>query len=201
MNNSENIPLVYRMGDKPLDYKLHFRFFRKHIINRRVNKYVVNSEFIKRSLLATGCDKKKINLIYSYPPVRKNNDFRYNMSQIKKDNFIVLYVGQLIENKGVHLLLEAAEVLLNKYYDMTFIFTGDGDRKSKFYIDLMIRKKLIAEQDRVIFTGPVVDVDSIFSISSLHLCPSIYEEPLANVVIEAKKNSVPSVIFRSGGIT
>lgn len=197
---TQKIPLVYRMGDEPLNYKLHFRLFRKHIINRRVNRYVVNSEFIKKSLLTTGCDENKINLIYSYPPVRKNRNTAFELPQITKDNFVVFYVGQLAENKGVHLLLEAADILLKKHDDIVFIFTGDGDRHSKFYIDIMKRRDIIVEKERLIFTGFLEAVDSIFSISSLHICPSIYEEPLANVVIEAKKNSVPSVIFRSGGL-
>lgn len=197
---TNRIPLVYRMGDKPLDYKFYFRFFRKHIINRRVDKYVVNSEFIKKSLLATGCKENKINLIYSYPPVRKNENVSIEMPIIKKNDFVVFYVGQLTENKGVHLLLEAAEILLKKYKDIVFIFTGDGDRNSKFYNELMQKKKSIDEKDRLIFTGFMESVDPLFAKASIHICPSIYDEPLANVVIEAKKNFVPSVIFNSGGL-
>ena len=196
---AHRIPLIYRMGDEPIDYKIYFRLFRKYI-NKRVTKYVVNSKFIKDKLLLTGCKENKIKLIYSYPPVRINNNVKSNLPQFNKDSFIVLYVGQLSERKGVRLLFEAAELLLSKYKDMVFIFAGEADCNDKFYKDLINRKKLIKENDRLIFTGYVENVDSLFLISSLHICPSTYEEPLANVVIEAKKNAVLSIVFRSGGL-
>lgn len=197
---TNKIPLIFRLGDKPTDYKLHFRILWKYFITKRVTKFVVNSKFIMNELLKTGCVKEKVNLIYSYPPVRVSKIEKLSLPVIEKDGFVILYVGQFNENKGVHLLLDAAEILLNKYDDIYFIFAGDGDKQSKFYNEFINKINLIDNKNKIIFTGYVEDVDSLFGISSLHICPSIYDEPLANVVIEAKKNSVPSVIFKSGGL-
>jgi glycosyltransferase involved in cell wall biosynthesis len=194
------IPIIYRVGDIPRQHHWVFRYAWKILIIPRTKKFISVSEYVKSILITAGANEKKIKVIYSYPPVRKSSELKTKLHSIKKGHFTIYYIGQLTKNKGVHLLLEVADILLKRYSDIVFIFTGDGDRDSKFYNDLMQQKEPITEKERLIFTGYLDDVDPLFSISSIHVCPSIYDEPLANVVLEAKKNSVPSVIFSSGGL-
>ena len=55
-------------------------------------------------------------------------------------------------------------------------------------------------QDRVNFLGQVSDPTQFYVNSLIHIAPSIKEEPLGMIVLEAKKVGTPSIVFPSGGL-
>ena len=40
----------------------------------------------------------------------------------------------------------------------------------------------------------------MLAVSDVHVCPSVWEEPLGNVVVEAKTAAVSSIVFPAGGL-
>ena len=48
--------------------------------------------------------------------------------------------------------------------------------------------------------GQVDDPTAFYAKSLIHIAPSITEEPLGMVVLEAKKVGTPSIVFPSGGL-
>ncbi|MEO0560125.1 MAG: glycosyltransferase family 4 protein, partial [Bacteroidota bacterium] len=54
--------------------------------------------------------------------------------------------------------------------------------------------------DQIRFLGFIEDVDRLLHLSDIHCAPSVWEEPLANTALEAKRAGVPSVLFPSGGL-
>ena len=63
-------PLVYRLGDVPTQHNALYRFVWRWGIVPRVARFVCISEYIRRSLLATGVPAEKAQVLYSYPPER-----------------------------------------------------------------------------------------------------------------------------------
>jgi glycosyltransferase involved in cell wall biosynthesis len=53
---------------------------------------------------------------------------------------------------------------------------------------------------RVSFLGHVADPSSCYRRAHIHVAPSLWEEPSANVVFEAKRHGAPSIVFDSGGL-
>ena len=52
----------------------------------------------------------------------------------------------------------------------------------------------------VIMHGHQADPTPDYRNAALHVAPSVWEEPFRNIVLEAKREDVPSVVFRSGGL-
>ena len=54
--------------------------------------------------------------------------------------------------------------------------------------------------ERIVFHGRVNNVEDYYRNADLLVVPSLFEEPAANVVLEAKCYGVPSIVYPSGGL-
>lgn len=191
--------IVYRLGDSPafpkLSNKLFNQFLWKQLVCKRVHTIVCISEFIRDQLKKYGRNSMNDLVIYNVPPTRchlTNNKLE------KKSNKITFgYLGQVTFNKGVHLFFQAAIELLKKRDDVTFVIAGNLDY-DKAYLQNYLSEYM--KFNNIQFLGEIDDVDSFFESIDVLVVPSIYEEPLGNVIVEAKKAGKPCVIFNSGGM-
>jgi len=195
------IPVVYRVGDEPALHHVLYRLLWKKSIFKRTSIFVANSEFIKHSLLKAGCGISKIVQIYNKPPNKRNfpnindSDAIYSF-----DGYTFLYIGQISYHKGVSFLIEAARQIIAGRRDVRFLVVGDYTWMNPFADVLIAEIARDALDDRIIFTGYSEDVDALWANADLHICPSVWQEPSANVVFEAKQAAIPSIIFPSGGL-
>ncbi len=107
-------------------------------------------------------------------------------------HFTILFVGRLIPIKGVSLLIDIAKEL--KYAQFVFIGTGPLD-------DFL--KKSSEKIPNVNFLGQVQNIDMpVYYNSADILCfPSLYEEGLGRVSMEAVACGIPVVASNVGGIS
>jgi glycosyltransferase involved in cell wall biosynthesis len=140
----------------------------------------------------------KTQVLYSHPPERP--DGRASFVPDPFGGVTVTYVGQIRPHKGVHLLVEAALSLCHARDDVRFLFAGGVARNNPFALALIAKVQAAGMEDRIRFLGYVDDVPGLLAASNLHVCPSVCEEALGNVVLEAKAAGVPSLIFPSGGL-
>lgn len=191
-------PVIYRIGDSPVLHNGLYRNSWKYIL-KKVSKFICVSKFIQSEVCNTGYNLKDTEVIYSKPHGKYFESFLNKNN--KNDNiFNVLYVGQLAKHKGLDLFVESGIYLCEKFDNINFLIVGGIDEKDSFIktqIELVKSKKL---NQRIEFLDYVSDVDNIYAKADLHICPSIYNEPLANVLIDAKKHSIPSIIFSVGGL-
>lgn len=191
--------LLYRAGDVP---PLHNVFWRAAwgCIRARIVRGVVVSRYIKDQLVRMGVDEERLSVIYSRPRLPKSG----NSAQPMANEGIadIVYVGQLTADKGLGELADAF-VSLAKDHDCRLVAVGriHPDWPEDAYAR-GLRDRLAESRggDRVLFPGFVDDVYSYFSNARVHVQPSVWEEPLANSVMEAKRVAIPSVIFASGGL-
>lgn len=194
-----NKPIIYRIGDAPV---LHNTFYSKlwSYIVKKASIFVCVSGFIENLVRLSGVDENQSIVIYSRPHINqleKNIIFEHPK---KNNTFTVLYIGQIAKHKGVDLLISAAINLCSKYTNLQFLFAGRLDSNDKFTQEILHQVKLSLFSERIKLVDYIDNVDSLYSTSNLHVCPSIYDEPLANVLIDAKKNALPSIIFSVGGL-
>jgi len=106
----------------------------------------------------------------------------------ERDEPTVVYFGKLIENKGVHLLLEALEEL-----EARAVIVGFGD----------YRGRLVAEAgSRTLFTGPLEHrhLVHLLPLADVAVVPSIFPEAFGMVAAEAAASGCPPLVARHSGL-
>lgn len=111
---------------------------------------------------------------------------------------IIFYVGRVVREKGVHLLVETMPRILAARPDAKLVVAGTGGSLSDAR-DLAARLGL---DDKALFTGfiPDEDRDRLLRIADVAAFPSLYE-PFGIVALEAMAAKVPVVVASVGGLT
>ena len=197
------IPVVYRVGDEPRQHHPIYRLTWRRLFAPSVDQFVAISEFIRGRLIEAGVPPAKVRVIYNFPPQRPappgGSDLPRELTAPYPGRTVV-YLGQIKIDKGVDLLVEAAERLCRESNDVRFLLAGDYSYKNPFAERLVAHVEASGLADRIRFLGHVEDVTGLLALADVHVAPSVWEEPLSNVVGEAKEASVPSVVFPSGGL-
>lgn len=191
--------IVYRIGDAPaypnLRFKMYNTYIWQHFVVNRVDAMIFISEYIKNAVKLTGRDKKNDLVIYNYPP---NRIVTHKEKIVKKKNVVTFgYIGQVIEIKGVAHFVEAAKKLLVHQENMHFIIAGSLSYDSVFAQEIV---EMCGDDEHFTLLGEINDVESFFGAIDVLCVPSIKQEPLGNVIVEAKKYSKPCIIYPSGGM-
>lgn len=110
---------------------------------------------------------------------------------------MVLFVGRLVREKGVHVLLEAAPVILRKFPNTKFVIVGKGP----MMVELMLQAEQLGVSDSVVFTGYADDElrNLLLRTADATVFPSLYE-PFGIVALEAMAAGVPVVASAVGGL-
>lgn len=176
-------------------YYLNFVFY-----DIGVSKIICVSDFVK-SKYSVDYDIKSEKLHVIYNGINTDKFYKIdNMESIKKrynlkDEYVISCVG-LRRDKGPHYLLKAAPLILKEIDNVKFIFAGEGECQTQ--LDSMTEELKIT--DKVIFAGKVPDLSDIYSISSVVVIPSTFEEAFCFVAAEAMAAEAPVVAFDSGAI-
>ncbi len=193
------IPIIYRLAD-PVPKKVYNFIFRRFIVNKTAH-FVCNSQFIKQHALEKGISEKKLSVIYTPPPndpparISRRNPYRQG-----EEPFILSYIGQISRRKGVHCFIEMAIKILKTRQDIVFYIAGDVEYKNPFAKSEMARVQALGLNSRIVFLGFLEETDELYQATDILCVPSLWGEPLANIVLEAKVFGVPSVIFPDGGL-
>jgi glycosyltransferase involved in cell wall biosynthesis len=110
---------------------------------------------------------------------------------------IVLFVGRLVFEKGVHVLVNAAPKVLEKV-NAKFIIVGNGYMKEQ--LSNLVRGMGLAH--KVLFTGFVDDetLRKLQRCADVSVVPSLFE-PFGIVALEAMAAKSPIVVSDTGGLS
>lgn len=173
-------------------------FIWRYGVERVCDRIVCNSKFTLSQLRAVGMRTRKAQIIYNSTPTRSCRAGDAPAVDPSKVN--VAYVGRICSDKGVDVLVETAMRIVKERKDVDFHVVGDYKWQNPFAQNLIEKIKLKGLESRIRFLGEVNDVSGFLSQCDLHVCPSVWEEPFGLVVLEAKSESIPSVVFPSGGL-
>jgi len=117
--------------------------------------------------------------------------------------FTVLFVGRLVERKGVSHLVDAVS-LLRSGVDVRLVIVGDGPERAR--IEARIREKRL--DGRVAVRGRVSDAElqAAYAAADVFVLPAVIDrrgdtEGLGVVLLEAMSHRVPVIASAIGGIT
>lgn len=189
-------PIIYRMGDSPVTHNFIYRKLWEYICVKS-KMFVCVSKFIEKQVQETVSNDDKSTVIYSKPHDNINISKKSNENH---NNFNVLYVGQIGAHKGVNLFVDAAIKLCAKYENISFNIAGKINKNDKFTSNLITKINNSNYSEKIKLSGFIININDLYQSANIHVCPSVYEEPLANVLIEAKQNEVASIIYNVGGL-
>lgn len=141
----------------------------------------------------------KVSMIHNGVDLPQLKDEQLNWSLRERYAYpgekIIFYVGRLVYEKGVHVLIEAMPRILQSYPNCKLIIAGAGGMKD----DLQRRAAYLGH--KVLFVGFVDDNTRNFLLKVADVCvfPSLYE-PFGIVALEAMNTGAPVVVSDVGGL-
>jgi len=177
-------------GGFPLKWVSYSEKKREIALNRRFDRMVVVTTYMRDELLNNGFDAKRIE-IHAPVPRMGDPDLRSSFS----DRNLIIYAGQIIRGKGVDVLLGALAQVKTKF---ECVILGDGNHKA-FCEDL---SKKLGLADRVTFKGfvPQEELKNYYRECSVVALSSLWPEPIATIGLEVMRYALPVVAFDAGGI-
>ena len=195
------VPVIMKLCNAPAQTPFYRRLWR-HVVTPCVDRFICNSQFTARELAALGVPSGKTTTIYETLPHR---GARRPLGA--REARRVVFAGQIIPPKGLHLLLDAIGMLAARQVEVSLDVIGDLDGWiSPVYGAYRDEIRHRASRDdlagRVRFLGWRDDVIEVMAEAAVHCCPSLPEirESFGLVVLEAKAAGVPSVVFPSGAL-
>lgn len=123
----------------------------------------------------------------------------YQKYCINSEDFILLYVGRIIEAKGIRELIQAVTKINNPKIKLMIIGEGTGFNQT-FVNEIKSYQNILKK--RLIFTGyiPNDKLYQYYQIADCILMPSICEEGAGLVQCEAYATGKPVIVTNRGGI-
>jgi glycosyltransferase involved in cell wall biosynthesis len=161
--------------------------------NKQFGRLTVASEFVKREAVRTGYDADRVDVVPYFTPLPAVTGAS-GLDAAPRSRHI-LFVGRLIREKGVDLLLDALETLKG---DWTCTIVGDGIAGDKIRAAAGERKL----NGRVTFAGWLngAALSAAYASAAVVAVPSRWPEPFGIIGLEAFAHARPVVAFRVGGI-
>ncbi|MFH1773833.1 MAG: glycosyltransferase family 4 protein [Methanobacteriota archaeon] len=146
------------------------------------------SEFLKREAVKLGVSEGKIKVIYGGVPAREEKKEEFQLK-----GRAVTFVGSLVWQKGVDVLIRAFKGVKEKFPDAELVIIGDGREKKSLQ---KLSNELGVDTN---FLGYREDLNSLLEKSAVLVLPS-REEGFGLALLDAMAAGVPAVASRVGGI-
>lgn len=170
-------------------------WLRKFIFQKefyKADRVIAISKAVKESLIEyLKIPSERIKIIYNGVDIDKFMSQPHPIGSPVK----IIYVGRLVEEKGVQITLNALAGLHGKL-DYQFHIVGDGSYRP-------VLEKLVQElglSDRVCFLGTRRDVPDLLKQSDIFVHMPICEEGFGITVVEAMAAGLICICAKSGGI-
>lgn len=180
---------LVRMAAGGIGFRTLRALRRSQALNARLSGFVVASQFMANEIRAVGFSPEKTRVI---PLCAAPPDLS---ASVKREEHLLLFVGQLLRGKGVDVLLRALAHLPTSY---RLLVVGEGRQGGEF-------RRLVARLglgERVTFLGRLSldELPDLYQRASCVVLPSRWPEPFGLVGVEAMSFGTPVVATRVGGI-
>lgn len=135
--------------------------------------------------LAVFSDKKDLNI----------KEERWKLG-IDEGIFVVGFAGRLVACKGWKELVNSIKIVFKSHKNIRLLIAGEGSDKTKMlnYI------KALEVDDKVIYIGPVFDMEKFYKYLDCLVIPS-HHEAMGIAAIEARASGIPVIASDVGGLS
>jgi len=182
----------FYVGNKFKDW-LYYTLLKKTLL--KSDCVIAVSEFVKKSYCEEfGYETDKVVVIYNGIQL---GDSAKCVEEIQSDKVVkLLYIGRLVEVKGVRKLLEAVKQLLEEDQNIELDILGDGNERLQY-------EKFVFEnhlESQVHFRGYQLDKEVYYRNNPIFVYPSIWQEAFGISIVEALAHGLICVASNVGGI-
>lgn len=165
-----------------------------------LKKIILDNKFTKESKLkviangsSNGIDTSRFDP--ALVSINRREELKKELN-ILNDDFVFLFIGRLVGDKGINELVEAFRKLVIESPNIKLLLVGPLEED----LDALLPEttKTIESNKNIICTGFVKDVRPYFSISDCLVFPS-YREGFPNVVMQAGSMGLPSIVSDING--
>ena len=130
--------------------------------------------------------------LYSF---ENNQDLKAKLG-IEQNDFVFIFVGRLVKDKGINELIAAFSKLQSQHKNIKLLLVGDYETD----LDPLSSETLdeITSNSSIISTGFEYDVRPYFAISNALVFPT-YREGFPNVVMQAGAMNLPCIVTNING--
>jgi glycosyltransferase involved in cell wall biosynthesis len=184
---------------KPLVYNVHLpqntglRMALENLGLLAADLVLVNSQAVREELMERRLPVRRFEVV----PNGVDLDTFRPAADWPRDGGYVLFVGRLVAQKGVDLLLRAFDAVLQRCPESRLLVVGDGELE--LYLDRLAR--FLGFPDRVSFAGwrTGAALVELYQGAQMVVVPSYYE-PFGIVALEAMACGRPVIASRVGGL-
>lgn len=181
----------------------------------KADRIIVNSQFLKDYLVQRHAKLEKkiyvnhLGVDLSQFASRWDDEGRQLREKWLKDHGltgrkVIMFVGRLKEQKGVHHAIRAMPAILAKEPSAVLVIVGGafyGSRRKTAYVRNLERMaKRFAQHVRFVPYIPHHEIASWYRLADVIVVPSVRNEAFGLVNVEAMAAGVPVVATRSGGM-
>lgn len=179
--------------------KIKIDFFRKLVWKYGNHSIIVTANKIKQDIAVLNLAKEAKIFVAPAGVDEKRFDYALDNRLLKKSlgiadsDKVIANIGMIRPDKGQIFFLKMAEILLNKYDDLTFLQIGDYTKDTQYYkkdIDSYCNK---LASKKIKFIGYKHDIENYISVADIIVISSIKTEAQTRLVSQAylmKKNIV-----------
>jgi glycosyltransferase involved in cell wall biosynthesis len=176
----------------------------RRLFLKKADKIICVSKYVRNMLFQTlKINKSKLATLYNIPEYHTFEITSASQTTLKQDlglsekDFVVGYVGRITFEKGIEHLIKAFVNIVKTTNQIKLVIAGDGNKKTELQ-ELVKELKL---NKYVIFAGFIAHehIPSFYELCDIIVLPSVWNEPLSRVLLEAFHFSKPVIATKTGG--
>ncbi len=203
---------------KPLIATIHAtEFGRNNGLHNATQNYISSIEWwltyeAWKVIVCSRYMQNELNYIFQLPSDKMRiihngvnpDNFVYHPGKLSRNSYaadnerIVFFVGRLVREKGVQVLLDAVPQVLAHHPNTKFVIGGKGPHEDQ----LRYQARRLGIDNRVYFTGFVNEEvrNALYHWADVAVFPSLYE-PFGIVALEAMAARTPVIVADTGGMS
>ncbi|MDL2124887.1 MAG: glycosyltransferase [Deltaproteobacteria bacterium] len=151
----------------------------KRIVILKSDALTVVSRSMRKEVTRLGANHESVHVI----PMGTDLKNRFVPPETRQNKGSLLFVGRLVEKKGLRYLIDALPLILKKHPQTSLRIAGDGPEKGT----LQSQSKRLGISDHVRFLGAVKNesLPALYQESNVVVFPSVDREGFGLVLVEA----------------